>query len=414
MQMISERGAGAAPKGRRRRRNRELEFFVAGAAAATAMFDRNMVCLAASERWLKVFGLTMSPVGRRHYDVFPEIPAAWKAAENRCLAGATERLEAVAFPHTDGSLQWVRWEARPWRDEKGMIGGIVIATEDLTARKEAEASADHLASIVASSRDAIISTDFESTVTSWNAGASRLFGYDAEEMVGKSVALIIPPDRVAEERGGFERLLSVESVAHRETTRVAEDGRVLDVELTLLPIRNSFGTVSGVCHVMRDIGARGRAEEALRVSEEHLRLALSGARAGTWQWNIVTGETIWSPETYALHGLDPATPVPPDGAWLACVHPEGREGASRAVRDAIEKRTREYRSEYRVALSSGETRWVKGLGKVEFSDDGAPLRMSGINLDITDRKRGNWRCARAKPRCVKASSGCASPPTPGG
>ena len=114
-----------------------------------------------------------------------------------------------------------------------------------------------------------------------------------------------------------------------------------------------MGAAYGVSHVMYDIGALKRAEQALRVSEEHLRLALTGAGAGTWQCNLVTGERTWSPETYALHGLDPTTVLPhPD--WLASVHPEDREEASRAILDAIEKRTSEYRSEYRVVLSSGE------------------------------------------------------------
>ncbi len=199
------------------------------------------------------FRLAQSPVGQSHYRIFPEIPKSWKDVHNRCLTGATERAEAVAFARADGRIQWVQWEGRPWRDESGNIGRIVVATEDVTARIQAEASADHLAAIVASSHEAIISTDLNSIVTTWNGGATRLLGYDADEIVGKPIGLIIPPERIAEEADAFRRLRLDAGVGLRETTRIAKDGRVLDVELTTSPIRNSFGTLYGVSHVMRDI-----------------------------------------------------------------------------------------------------------------------------------------------------------------
>ena len=98
-----------------------------------------------------------------------------------------------------GEYQWVQWQGRPWRDESGNIGGIVIATEDVTAHRQAEASADHLAAIVASSHEAIVSTDLNSIVTTWNGGATSLLGYNADEIVGKPIGLMIPPERIAEE-----------------------------------------------------------------------------------------------------------------------------------------------------------------------------------------------------------------------
>jgi signal transduction histidine kinase/CheY-like chemotaxis protein len=136
-----------------------------------------------------------------------------------------------------------------------------------------------------------------------------------------------------------------------------------------------------------DILERLQAEKALRESEARLRLALQGASAAAWQWNIVTGELIWSPESYAMHGRAPEQGVPQYRDWLQCVHPDDRAAADQAVREALIKRVPEYRLEYRVLLPSGEIRWLSGLGKVEFSEDGAPLLMAGINLDITGQKR---------------------------
>ena len=138
---------------------------------------------------------------------------------------------------------------------------------------------------------------------------------------------------------------------------------------------------------MRDVTAHNLKDKALRRSEEQLRLALQGAHAAAWRLNIETCETECSPEAYALHGRDPERVTASYAEWLASVHDEDRARLVDVVKDALEKRTSEIKLEYRVALPSGEIRWLAGLGKVEFADDGTPLETSGIHIDITDRKR---------------------------
>ena len=115
-----------------------LRLFVEHAPAALVMLDRDMRYLAVSERWMKDFGLTGSIIGRSHYEVFPEIPAAWRETDQRCLAGATERFPADQFVRADGSSYWLKREIRPWRDNQGRIGGLVISWEDITASRQAE------------------------------------------------------------------------------------------------------------------------------------------------------------------------------------------------------------------------------------------------------------------------------------
>ena len=136
--------------------------------------------------------------------------------------------------------------------------------------------------------------------------------------------------------------------------------------------------VEAVGRTNLDITERKRAEEAVRSSEEQLRLALKGANAAAWKWNIETGEATWSPEMYVLHGRDPETVPPSYDEWLASVHPEDRERVRANVRNALESGGSAYGSEYRVQLLSGEIRWIIALGTIERSREGAPLRMSGI------------------------------------
>lgn len=116
-----------------------LRYFVAQAPAALAMLDTDLRYIAASERWRQDYGLGDRPlVGVHHYDVFPEVPAHWKAVHQRCLGGRTERMDEELFTRADGSHQWLRWEVRPWRSDAGSIGGLIIYSEDITARKAIE------------------------------------------------------------------------------------------------------------------------------------------------------------------------------------------------------------------------------------------------------------------------------------
>ncbi len=112
--------------------------FIENVPAGIAMFDRQMRFLAVSRRFLEDFGVTGDVVGRSHYDVFPEIPERWRAFHRRGLAGEALDCEEDLFVRADGRVHWGRWKIRPWHDAGGKIGGIILFTEDITARKQAE------------------------------------------------------------------------------------------------------------------------------------------------------------------------------------------------------------------------------------------------------------------------------------
>jgi PAS domain S-box-containing protein len=115
-----------------------LRLFIEHAPAALVMLDREMRYLAVSRRWMKDFHLQDNIIGKCHYDVFPEIPVDWREGHNRCLAGATESSPASELVRADGLTYWLKREVRPWRDNQGRIGGLVICWEDITANKQAE------------------------------------------------------------------------------------------------------------------------------------------------------------------------------------------------------------------------------------------------------------------------------------
>lgn len=150
-------------------------------------------------------------------------------------------------------------------------------THDITDRKRAEEAQTRLASIVESSQDAIISKTLDAIITSWNKSAERVFGYSAEEAVGRPITLIIPPERLDEEPAILERLRQGERVEHFETVRLAKDGRRVDISLTISPLRDSAGRIVGASKIARDITARKRAETAVQQQSRLLReLAVAG------------------------------------------------------------------------------------------------------------------------------------------
>jgi PAS domain S-box-containing protein len=142
---------------------------------------------------------------------------------------------------------------------------ILLALHDITERKHSEAANARLASIVESNDDAIISKDLNGVITSWNRGAERLFGYVAEEIIGKPVMLLIPPDRREEETEIIDRILRGQGVESYETVRKRKDGSLIEISLTVSPVKNVQGKVIGASKIARDITKRKRSEEQIAI-----------------------------------------------------------------------------------------------------------------------------------------------------
>ena len=172
----------------------------------------------------------------------------------------------------DRQGRWYSLRLSPYRTLDNKIDGVIVMLVDMNTSKQAEMAMANLGAIVTSSNDAIFSRDLDGVITSWNKAAEQLFGYSAQEAIGKSTTLLIPPDLSDEEHDILERIGRGETVEHYETVRHCKDGSLLDISLTVSPIRDSSGRIIGAAKIARDIGQSKRMEHALRESEHRFRV----------------------------------------------------------------------------------------------------------------------------------------------
>lgn len=178
------------------------------------------------------------------------------------------------YLHPQNGLRWFYCKGRRLRDEAHMFGIV----QDITSRKAAQDASQRLAAIVESSDDAIISKDLHGIVTSWNRCAERMFGYSAEEMIGRPITTIIPAELHDDETRILSTIARGERIEHFETVRLRKEGEMIEVSLTVSPVKDEFGRIVGAAKIARDITQRKKAEQALRTSE---RLASVGKLAAT-------------------------------------------------------------------------------------------------------------------------------------
>ena len=245
-----------------RQQEEQLRLFVKHSPAEVAMFDRQMRYMLASDRWLSSYALgTQNVVGRSHYEIFPDVPERWKQVHQSCLAGAVEMCQEDPFLRAEGYVDWVRWEIHPWRINSGEIGGIIIFSEVITERKNAElalqTASQQVSNILESIADAFIAIDSQWRYTYVNAAAEKLLVRSRNELLGRSIWELFPAEgesnsRVYEE---FHRVVNEQvSVKFEEFSPSLQ----MYIEVSAYP------AAEGLTAYWIDISDRKRTEAELR------------------------------------------------------------------------------------------------------------------------------------------------------
>jgi PAS domain S-box-containing protein len=329
--------------------------------------------------------------------------------ENPALRALREGIIVGLGNHTiliarDGTERPIGDSASPMLDEMGNKVGAVLVFRDVTEQRRAEEVRARLAAIIDSSEDAVVSKTLDGIITSWNAGAQRLFGYTPDEAVGQSITLIIPPERQDEERTILDRLRRGERVEHFETVRVAKDGRRLDISLTVSPIRNPEGDIIGASKIARDITERTTAVLALRESEErYRRAAAEAARAaeanakfraffeqGTnFAGVLALDGTVVEANRLCLDACGFTRDEVIDKPFWEC----GWWNRSAALMDMVRSACRQaasgqlFRTESDYFVASGEERVVDLILAPVTDEAGHVLFVAATGTDVTERRR---------------------------
>lgn len=258
-----------------------------------------------------------------------------------------------------------------------------------------------LAAIVASSEDAIVSKTLDGTITSWNRGAERLFGYTAAEAIGQSIMMLVPPDQRDQELSILERIRRGQRVDHLDVVRVTKAGQRRDISVTVSPVHDRHGHIIGASKTARDVTERKAAEARLRDSEDEnaraaarlkeshevLALAMRAGRMGAWSRDLVADTVWWSPELAALFGLPPDDQDFSRFRLFDLVSDEDKVRLPGEIQAALATQT-DYTLQFQFRhAATGEWRWMEVRGKATYAADGKPQMLHGLGIDITDQKR---------------------------
>lgn len=195
---------------------------------------------------------------------------------SRVLAGEIDTYAMEKrFIHKNGQIIWTALSVSCVRKPDGSLDYTMALLQDITERKRAEETAWRLAFIVESSDDAIISKTLDGTITSWNGGAERLYGYSAKEIIGQPISILLPPEILDDLPDILTRISRGEVVRHFETKRRTKDGRIVDVSLTISPIKTREGKIIGASSTARDITERKLLEKERQKVFVELQKALS-------------------------------------------------------------------------------------------------------------------------------------------
>ena len=266
---------------------------------------------------------------------------------------------------------------------------------DMSDRKATEAaaraSAEHFRLIVEAVQDyALIMLDPEGHVISWNIGAERIEGYRAEEIIGQHFSCFYIPEDIEKRHPNEELHKAVEHGRYAEEDwRVKKDGSRFFAEAVVTPIYSDSGALLGFAKVVHDLTSRKRTDDELKSSAARLSLATHILGAGVWDWDLRTNESVWDEAIREMYGLTKDAPVGYK-EWANSVLPEDFPAVEKSLQNAIATKWRGS-AEFRIVLHDGSVRHIRDAHGVILDEAGQPIRMVGVQLDITGQKLNEMR-----------------------
>lgn len=377
--------------------------FLNDAPAGVAIFDRDMRYLEASERWKRDYGLVGRDImGRSHYEILPEIPERWKEIHRACLAGACDGRDADPFNRSDGRVDWVRWEIRPWRQDDGAIGGIVIFSEIVTDRIEAQealkASEARYRALIEQAPEAIVIYDRQTGhIVDANRNAERLFGCDRAELLHTSPERFYAADQpdgapVSSSMREHDRIVAAGGSPSFERHIRNAQGEDFFVEIRLSPLPSETGTLMRASIV--DITRRKQAEDALRDQEAKYRGLVEQEIAGI----VIVGADgtlVYANQQFAkMVGCAPGDLI--GRPILEIVPDDERAVVAQNMERQLGGQSPFIQHASKIVTRGGEVRDIL-INATRSTHEGRPSS-TAVVLDITERRRAEEALRQSEQR----------------
>lgn len=293
----------------------------------------------------------------------------------------------------DGSRFYANGVTTALRDEAGILRGFAKVGRDATASKQMEDAKSLMVSVADASQDAIFGFDSEGNILTWSRGAEKVYGYSADEAIGMSLAVLVPPERRHEMDTFLDMIKRGEYVKQYETVRQRKDGTTFDASLTISPAKNAVGEITFGSAIVQDISERKATEETLRKSEERFSLVARATTDAVWDWDLATNDLWWNDGVRSLFGYMPDEVIPGISWWYEHIHPDDRERVVTGIHNVIDHGGEKWSDEYRFLRSDGSYATVFDRG-FAVQRDGKPIRMLGAIQDVTPQKTAEERLLR--------------------
>ncbi len=378
--------------------NSDIQNLMDATDIATIFLDRELRITRYTPSAVALFKLIPGDLGRPLSDLAPQLPYSQLGED---AARVLERLAPIEREVGQDDGRWFLARLLPYRTTEDRIAGVVLSFIDITERKRAEEVSRWLSAVVASSRDAIVSFSLEGTVLSWNPGAQRVFGYTSDEMAGQPLTVLADAGGEMRRARIVERIAAGENIENLETVHRAKAGHEVWVSLSVSPITDAHGNIVGGTAIARDIGDARRAAEALRRSEERLRLVLENARDyAILSMDLELRITSWNPGAEALIGYTEAEAV---GQSMDIIFtPEDRAAGAPALeaeKALAEGRAADERFHMR---RDGSRFWGSGTLMRMVDDAGQALGFVKILRDNTAAREAQAQLQKSRAELVRA------------
>jgi PAS domain S-box-containing protein len=284
----------------------------------------------------------------------------------------------------DSSICWVKTIGKVYFDAKNKPLRMLGTMMDITDQRLQDQKLSRLAAIVQSTSDAIIAINLDRIITNWNDSAERIFGYTEAEIIGRPITTLIPENLWYQEDEIIHKILQDQPIEHLQTKRKHKKGMLIDISLSISPIKDSQGNIVSVSKIARDISKQKRIERLISDNEEKLKILVEASELGTWELGIKERYLEHSPRYLNFLGYD-ETENPSHEELKERIHPDDRKTRDLAFEQAYKSGVLHYTS--RLIWRDGSLHWIEVRGKVLYDDHKLPLKIIGTVRDLTDEKR---------------------------